>query len=432
MAIDETLGSANIQVAKPGPAAAKAHATIQDLTFTADATGTGGNAITVAYTTGATAGSEVVTVVSNAISVQIATGVSTATQIKAAVDASSPAAALVDTSITGTGSNAQTAILIGPTLAGTDNTLTFYGDQSTLRTALVGGKACELAAHVLQVAGGIVGVMPVTKSIRGGVSAASKIGTGASTLALSLAPQSSITVTCSTAGALGTAAFTFTLGSGTPSAPVTSAAGWSSTGYLVPGTSTTIVFTAGSYIAGAGTADIYTISTAGVIAHPQGAGPAVPTFASSPVDDYAPHIIVVTAGALGTMQFTYSLDGTAANTSAAVTIPGSGVYAIPGTGIVLTFAGTSVLADAWTFSSAAASFTRTSPQRSPRFKPPTSRRSARLPCSVLSTAWHPPLAGSPHRAPSRRQRSRSTGTASTYAASSAAPRSGRFCRTPAA
>ena len=48
--------------------------TIQDITFTAVTAGTGGNAITIAYTTGGTAGSEVVGVSGNAISVQIAAG----------------------------------------------------------------------------------------------------------------------------------------------------------------------------------------------------------------------------------------------------------------------------------------------------------------------------------------------------------------------
>lgn len=92
-------------------AAVKATRIIQDLTFTADAFGTGGNAISLTYVADGTAGSETVGVVGNAITVHMESGVSTATQIKAAVDASGPAAALVDTTISGTGSNAQT----GPT-----------------------------------------------------------------------------------------------------------------------------------------------------------------------------------------------------------------------------------------------------------------------------------------------------------------------------
>lgn len=116
--INPALGSNNIQFQRAPFSSVKAAKTIQDLTFTADTAGAGGNAITIAYTTGGTAGSEVVTVVSNAISVQIQSGVSTATQIKAAVDAAAPAAALVDTTISGVGSNPQTAPVAPTNLAG--------------------------------------------------------------------------------------------------------------------------------------------------------------------------------------------------------------------------------------------------------------------------------------------------------------------------
>lgn len=54
------------------------------------------------------AGSEVVTVSGSAISVQMQGGVSTATQIRAKVNASAPALALVTSAITGTGSHTQT------------------------------------------------------------------------------------------------------------------------------------------------------------------------------------------------------------------------------------------------------------------------------------------------------------------------------------
>ncbi len=62
----------------------------------------------MAYTSGATAGAEVVTVSTNAISVQIQTGVSTATNVKTAIDASVAASALVYCIISGTAATAQT------------------------------------------------------------------------------------------------------------------------------------------------------------------------------------------------------------------------------------------------------------------------------------------------------------------------------------
>ena len=93
--------------------AVAAFLTIQDLTFIAVATGTGGNSITVQYTTGGTAGSEVVSVIGDAITVQIASGVSTAKQIADAVNASVAASALVSANIFGTAANHQTAP-VGP------------------------------------------------------------------------------------------------------------------------------------------------------------------------------------------------------------------------------------------------------------------------------------------------------------------------------
>jgi hypothetical protein len=102
-------GESTLAQALTGSAVA-ASKVIQDLTYTADATGSNGNLISIAYTAGATAGAEVVTVTGNAVSVQIETGVSTATQVKAAVDASGPAAALVNVTISGVGGNAQVTV----------------------------------------------------------------------------------------------------------------------------------------------------------------------------------------------------------------------------------------------------------------------------------------------------------------------------------
>lgn len=253
------------------------------------------------------------------------------------------------------GSNAQTALVMGCSLGGVPNTLYSFGDSSTAATALIAGRGLEWLSLVLKVGGGAVYYMPLNQTTRGGVSTPAKVGTSTGTLAVTLAPQQSITVTASTPGALGTAAFTFAIGSGAPSLPVMSASSWSSTGYQVPGTNTVITFPAGTYVTGIPT-DVYTISTAGVIVHVAGTGPTIATFASAPVDDYTPTITVGVGGALGTMQFTYSLDGTATNTSATVTSAGGGVYAIPGTGLVLTFAGTFNAGDLWTFVCAASTF----------------------------------------------------------------------------
>lgn len=257
------------------------------------------------------------------------------------------------------GNNEHLMLYLGCCTLGTPNTLYTYGDVTTMQTAFDAGQLVEAGAYGMTGAGGPAMFMPLNPSQRGGVSSVTKVGTGAGTIALTMAPHKSLLITCTTGGTLGTAAFTFQVGSGPVSAPVTSASGWSSTGYLVPGLYCTVVFTAGTYIAG-GSADSYTISTLGVIAHPTGAGPAVPTFTASPIDNYSVLVTIGTGGALGTATFTYSLDNgetklnAAGVNSAIVVTPGGGAYAIPGTGIVMTFASTFVAADYYTFKTATA------------------------------------------------------------------------------
>lgn len=80
--------------------------TEQDLTLTFNTVGDNNN-YTLEYTAGATAGSEVVSLVGTDISVQIEDGVSTATQIKAAMDAVPQLVAAITITISGTGSNPQ-------------------------------------------------------------------------------------------------------------------------------------------------------------------------------------------------------------------------------------------------------------------------------------------------------------------------------------
>lgn len=247
----------------------------------------------------------------------------------------------------------QTMIYLGCCTGGTPNVLTFYSDAVTLATNNGIGAALEAVAYAIDNAGGPVGLMPLAPDTQGGVSSVTHNGTGSGTVALTLAPHVTIEITCTTLGTLGTAQFTFKLGSAAASQPVTSASSWSSTGYLVPGTYCNIVFTAGSYT----TSDVYTITSVGGITHTAGAGPAVPSYTASPLDDYTPVITVTTGGAVGAAQITYALDGgaytapsTSPNTSAAIIT--SSPYAIPNTGIVLTLGSTFVAGDTYSFSAA--------------------------------------------------------------------------------
>jgi hypothetical protein len=99
---------------------------VQDLTYTADTAWACGNNIAITYVdtlgTG-NAGSEVVTVVGNSITVSIESGVSTADQIKTAVDASVAASALISVVVSGTGTNPQVAAVLTNLAGGTDNPL---------------------------------------------------------------------------------------------------------------------------------------------------------------------------------------------------------------------------------------------------------------------------------------------------------------------
>lgn len=102
--VNSVVNSAGTKTAAYG---VKAVGTLGGVTYTSartDGLYASDNTITVAYTAGGTAGSEVVTVVGQAISVQIASGVSTVTQVRTAVNASAAAAALV----TATGTSAST------------------------------------------------------------------------------------------------------------------------------------------------------------------------------------------------------------------------------------------------------------------------------------------------------------------------------------
>lgn len=258
------------------------------------------------------------------------------------------------------GSNTNTMLIMGCVLAGVVGVIYTFGDPVAATSTLVGGEGLEAVQYVLHAAPGATAMfMPVNPSTRGGVGSVTHTGTGAMTVTPTSAPRGAITITCVGSGTLGSGA-TFTFGVTDPvtgvtttSSPVASAASWSSTGYMVE--YTTIVFTAGSYI-GTGTNDVYTISTTGTVAHPQGAGPTSPTFTSSPVDFYRVLVTVQQGGAVGTSQITYSLDN-GQETSSLVTTSAS--YAIPNTGIVLGLSGTANATDTYAFSCAPPTFSNT-------------------------------------------------------------------------
>lgn len=88
---------------------------------------------------------------------------------------------------------------------------------------------------------------------------------------------------------------------------------------------------------------------------PSGGGPVV-TVGGTPRNPYDAKIEVMLGGALGVGRFRYTLDG-GKNYSETLVIPAGGTFAIPNTGLTLTFAaGTYVLAEIYSFTSTAGTY----------------------------------------------------------------------------
>ena len=221
--------------------------------------------------------------------------------------------------------------------------------QVSTLTALVSelgtGPLVDAAALSLATAGGPIWCVPLNPSvagtIAGSVSAVAHTGTGTSVMTIVGSPLKdfSLVITVSTAVGLvsaGTGAITYSLdGGATTSAPVVVPA----SGILVlPNTGLTLYFTTGgSFVL----ADTYDATVNDTAEHTAGTGTSVLTITGAPTDEFS--ILIQGVGpnppanvSLGTSAITYSLDG-GNLTSAPVTIPASGIFAIPGTGLTLNF-----------------------------------------------------------------------------------------------
>jgi hypothetical protein len=241
---------------------------------------------------------------------------------------------------------------IGICSKGAPSTFSAFSDEDTLKAALGAGPLVEAIAQVLNEAGGPVYACPATPTTAGtaGVSGtgggSTHVGTGTGTLAVSLAPDRVVLMKVAAGGTRGTATVQFSIDGGAYGAPVLTAATLRPAGAPL----TVLSLATGTYVLN----EIYTVATSGVVSQ-SGSGPAV-TQASSPVDAYDVIVEITTAGGLGVGAFIYSVDG-GNNVSPNIAIPGSGVYTIPGTGLVLTFAGTFVDDDTYSFTSVPAAFT---------------------------------------------------------------------------
>lgn len=129
---EATLGQATTGVAQ------KAGAVIQDLTYAAKTAGQGGNSTTIRYIGGVALS---VAVLGQAITVTLETGVSDADAVKLAIEGTPAADALVDITVSGTGTNVQTAFT--PAVA-----LTGGCGANDLPLATGQGKKFEVGAYV--------------------------------------------------------------------------------------------------------------------------------------------------------------------------------------------------------------------------------------------------------------------------------------------
>lgn len=215
------------------------------------------------------------------------------------------------------------------------------GNSTAALSTLGPGPLTESVADTTAVAGPCFAA-PINPSVAGSIPAMTHLGTGAGTVTPTLAPAQQILAKIVTGGVLGTMTVAFSVNGGAYGNPVTSTA--SSFSILVPGTLTVLAFAAQTYTSAA----VWTISTSGAISLSGTGTVGWVTQASSPMDAYDVFVGVTTAGGLGVGQVTVSVDGKGGNSQVGpFLIPSGGVYVIPGTGVVLTFASTFVVGDTY-------------------------------------------------------------------------------------
>ena len=233
-------------------------------------------------------------------------------------------------------------IALGVCTAGVVNTLYQFANSLGITASLDTGALADYCAKILQHGAGAVYGIPVNPSAIGAVSASvTHAGTGLATCAVTVAPHKAISILITTGGTLGNMKCQFSLDGGVTWGPVTpSVSGWSSTGYLVPGTYCTLSFSAATYVL----ADTGSVGVDGTIVSPASAG-VIAIVSVSPVDNYNVLATVVNGGKSGTATLSLSLDGGLSQLPNTMIPVGTGgpptvsTIVIPGTGLVLAFTG---------------------------------------------------------------------------------------------
>jgi len=238
---------------------------------------------------------------------------------------------------------ARAVVHLGMSPLLTPNTLLqVSSDTGSLLAALDYCPLSDLASFTGR--GGLIKyVMALNPSTAGALAAATtQTGSGAGTVTYACAPHKLVTVKCVTGGAIGTAAFQFSLDGGTTyGATVTSVASapWA---YLVPGTFSTLTFAAATYVA----TKTLTVSTTGVVT-PGSGWVGVVTQVSSPLDNYEPVVTIQVGGALATAVVGISMDNGNSTEIGSLLTPTSGIFAIPNTGIYVTMSGSFTKGDTY-------------------------------------------------------------------------------------
>jgi hypothetical protein len=223
---------------------------------------------------------------------------------------------------------------VGVSLSGTPDIIYPVANGNAVGNSLAGGPLAEACAAVVDVTGTVVYAVPCPIVSAGSVGAWTPTGSGAGVVSSTVGPHVEVDVKVQTGGAVGTAAFQFSVNGGAYGAPVVSAG--TTWVYRVPGTFCILTFAPGTYRAG----DVYQVPTSGVVsASSPAGGPSTITQASSPLDAYALRVDIVLGGARGAAQFTYSVDADVSGNALDVSSPilTAATYVIPGTGLILAF-----------------------------------------------------------------------------------------------
>ena len=234
---------------------------------------------------------------------------------------------------------------LGICASGTTNVVQGVGSIPAVRSLIGVGPLAEACAAALAAGCKEVRVVRANPSTYGTTGAVTKTGPGTGTVTPAPAPHAVVLAKITTGGVLGVSQVAFSVDGAAYGTPVPTAAT-----VIVPGAFVTLAMPAGTYVLN----EVYTAAIDNTLITQSGGGP-LPTRTASPVDGYDVRAAMVLGGALGVATFKYSTDG-GDNYSGETLVPGTGRFGIPGTGVMLTFAGTFTTGDTYQFATTAPSY----------------------------------------------------------------------------